>query len=478
VPTLMLRRLSAEEGHAPEWVVTVPNTAARDLLGADGGRTLADVFRDTPSAADRLRGHLNDPEGVLEALELNTTRGARPVRPRVVRQDDRAILYLEERFELTEQRRALQAEATEGRQRAKMQALGNLASGIAHEFNNILAGLMGFAELALERSLEGEVATEEVREVLAASARAKRLVHRILLFGRRRETERQRLNLNDVLLGLKEFLAQALPPNIRVQWRLSAGPLWIDGDRDAIEHCLLNLATNGRDAMPSGGVLVVQTRRVGDRVHWEVADDGVGMDDETIRRAREPFFTRKAPGAGTGLGLPSVESAVQSLGGTLHIDSAPGQGTRVHIELPYTEVTDSGRNVREVRFEPEPKDCGRILVVDDEPMIRRSVERILELDGHDVVVASTAEDAWQQMQDASFDVVVLDLELPGVGGYALLQRVQQAYSGQKVLVVSGEGEALESVRSAQYPGVQVLPKPFGRTELLREIHLALFTSAA
>lgn len=465
--TLLLRRIHTG------WVVVGANRAAEALVAEPSpGRKLSEVFAASAALVRGMEDGLRRQAATLGEMTLQGASSARTLHVTTRRwSHDHAVLFLEDRTDVVERTHRLEREVHTGRQQARLQALGTLAGGIAHEFNNVLLGLTGFAELALERTRRGQSNAEEVREVLDAAGRAKRLVQRILLFSRRSEEgARVRIDLNEVLVGMKAFLRQTLPPNVKVQWYLSAGPLWIEADPDQIEHCLLNLATNGRDAMPTGGVLHVQTQKDGDDVVWVVRDEGTGMDRETLSRATEPFFTRKPPGAGTGLGLSAVHGVVRGHRGRLELSSQVGKGTEVRIHLPLAPApvepsSDPSQDLMPTRGLD-------ILLVDDEPTILRSSKRILELDAHRVCPVSRAEEAWEALASRPFDLVILDLAMPGMGGAELLDRIVEAYPGQPIILSSGEHRSLETMRSRN-ASVRVLAKPYGRKELRREVRLAL-----
>ncbi len=385
-----------------------------------------------------------------------------------------------------------QAEQEQGKLRAqliqsqKMEAIGTLAGGIAHDFNNLLAVIAGFSELALD-SVQGHGRGEEyLGRVIEACERAKKLVKQILAFSRRTPSEVKPLDLNQEIGQATALLERTLPKMISVHTHLADDLRPINGDPNELEQVLLNLATNARDAMPDGGRLVLETSNVvleadyglahlkvapGPYVLLQVSDTGYGMDEETREKIFDPFYTTKEPGQGTGLGLSTVYGIVKSHGGHVFCYSEPGLGTTFKIYLPVFQE-NGGPADRGDKDWPQPAGGDEsILLVDDEAHLLQLGEAILGQAGYRVVTASRGEEAldiYRQHQE-SLDLVVMDLNMPGMGGLRCLKAILEINRQARVIIASGY-TANSHVRTALESGAAgFVAKPFGRVELLTKI---------
>jgi signal transduction histidine kinase len=340
------------------------------------------------------------------------------------------------------------------RQSQKMDAIGRLAGGVAHDFNNLLLAINGYAEF-LSDSLVDERLKGFADEIRSAGERAATLTQQLLAFSRRQVLQPCVLNLNDAAHEIELMLRRLIGEGIRVDFELDQSLHSVDADPSQIGQVLLNLAVNARDAMNGSGTLTVSTRNDGGDVVLAVTDTGEGMDEETQSRIFEPFFTTKDVGSGTGLGLSTVYGIVTQSGGTIDVRSAPGRGSTFSIRLPATE--------REAAAAVEPQDetsrgAERILVVDDERVVRELLAHMLRDQGYDVSVAGSAREA--RALESSWDLLVTDVVMPETDGVKLAQQIDARH----VLFVSGyDQEAL--VRADAF----FLQKPFSRDDLARTV---------
>ena len=368
------------------------------------------------------------------------------------------------------------------RQSQKMEAIGTLAGGIAHDFNNILAAIMGYAELSLEDCRTGGANPEYLENILEASMRAKELVRGILAFSRNTGAGHYTLDLNQEVRTAAEILERTLPRMINLETSLDPGLGPILGDSGQIQQILLNLASNSKDAMPGGGRIKLETFSLHtDRVGFQadqkampeyyavlrVSDTGQGIPTELREQIFDPFFTTKEVGKGTGLGLSTVYGIVRSHQGHIECRRHPGQGTEFAIYFPvsglYLPPPGEGGD-------PAGPDSGgdeTILLVDDEKAIREIGARLLAGAGYRPLTAESGERALDIYQRETVDLVVLDLDMPGMGGEGCLHRLFRLDPGVKVVIASGHaGE--RKTELMRTPGVKdFVAKPYLKKAFLR-----------
>ncbi len=338
-------------------------------------------------------------------------------------------------------------------QAQKMESVGILAGGVAHDFNNLLHTMHGNIELLLQGKPEDHPDARRLRVVTSSMDRAAQLVQQLLFFSRKAEFKRMRINVNQEVDGMARILERTIPKMIDLHLHLDpvAGP--VSGDPVQIQQVLLNLAGNAVDAMPDGGRLTIATANVlvdegfvrahpgsnsGRHVLLTVSDTGCGMDREIMDHVFDPFFTTKEVDKGTGLGLASVYGIVKAHGGYIQCYSEPGLGSTFRVYLPAVEQGD----VAQVERMPEPSLQGgseTIMVVDDEPEIRELTREALEMLGYSVKVAANGEQALDIYGEygQSIDLVLLDLNMPGMGGRKCLQELLQLDPAVKVVIASG-----------------------------------------
>ena len=367
------------------------------------------------------------------------------------------------------------------RQSQKMEAIGQLTGGIAHDFNNLLTGIIGSLDIIRRRMAAGRL-DEIARFMNAATAAAQRagaLTHRLLAFARRQALDVRPNDINRLVANMEDLLRRTLGEHIDLKCSL-APDLWTGlTDANQVESAVLNLAINGRDAMPEGGRMTIETANVlldagntapqdevapGDYVMIAISDTGSGMTPDVAARAIDPFFTTKPVGEGTGLGLSMVYGFAKQTRGHLHIDSAVGQGTTVRLYLPRA-LQDAV--VLEERATATPRGQGEtILVVEDEATVRLILAEVLEELGYTVLVASDARPAIPILQSGRrIDLMVSDVMLPHINGRKLAEIARAARPDLKVLFVTGYAENFTSRGEFLDPGMDMLTKPFALDEL-------------
>jgi signal transduction histidine kinase/CheY-like chemotaxis protein len=358
----------------------------------------------------------------------------------------------------------------------KLDAIGKLTGGIAHDFNNLLAAVLGSLEAALTRAEDARL-KRLLNVATQAAQRGAKLTAHLLAFSRKQDLALKPVRMNAIIAGMDDLLDRTLGKSVRLQFDLSED-LWLAiGDPVQVEVSLLNLAINARDAMPEGGALSFRTRNVhvadgpragvtlpsGDYVMVAVIDAGEGMPPQVRAKAFEPFFTTKGPGKGTGLGLSMVYGFARQAGGTVTIDSTPGKGTAISLYLPRARQV-AEIDAAEPAADTNPAQSVRVLLVDDDDMVRETTHGMLEALGHTVVEAATPEVALQSLRNGQrFDLLVADFSMPEMNGAQLTIRAHELRPGLPVLIVTGYAET-EALNPA--PRVwQVLQKPFVSAEL-------------
>jgi PAS domain S-box-containing protein len=377
---------------------------------------------------------------------------------------------LEERVAERAQELAQAQEAL--RQSQKLESMGQLTGGVAHDFNNLLTPIIGGLDLLQRRRVGDERALRTIEGALASAERAKTLVQRLLAFARRQPLQPKPVDVRDVVLGMVRLLESTLGPRITLELRLADNLPAARADPNQLEMALLNLALNARDAMPHGGTLRIHgdcipespvSASPGSQVQLSIVDTGVGMDEATLTRAVEPFFSTKGIGQGTGLGLSMVHGLVAQLGGELVVESEPSKGTSVRMRLP---VADSDAVPIETSPDRNPHfGAGTVLLVDDEDLVRASTADMLADLGYEVVTESSGECALQRMRDGFMpSLLVTDHLMPRMTGIELAQAALKLQPQLPVLIISGYAE-VEGIAG----DLPRLTKPFRRDELAASI---------
>jgi PAS domain S-box-containing protein len=372
------------------------------------------------------------------------------------------------------------------RQAQKMEAVGQLAGGGAHDGNNLLTVSKAHTFVALEGLPKDAPAREDLVAVNEAAARAADLTRRLLAFSRKQLLQPRVLDLNTVVSGVLPMLQRLIGEDIEVVTQLDPSLHTVSADPAQLEQVVMNLAVNARDAMPHGGVFRIATSNVelrearavedgftmqaGSYVVLEVGDTGVGMDAATRLRIFEPFFTTKEQGKGTGLGLAMVYGIVKQSGGYVCVDSEPGKGTRFEIWLPRVKSKDRA-SPRAARRAPPRGGTETVLVVEDEEAVRHVVKRVLELQGYTVYTARDGAEALRvaREQNGRIQLVMADVILPEMSGPAIVERLTAEWPHSKVLYMSGYAAEEATQRGLLAPGTALLKKPFTLDDLARAV---------
>ncbi len=372
----------------------------------------------------------------------------------------------------------------------KMEAVGRLAGGIAHDFNNLLTAIRGYADILLQDIAPESPLRDDLQQLRRATQRSASLANQLLAFSRPEATQLEELNLDTALAEMGEMLGAVLGEDVELEILPADGGACLLGDPTQLEQVILNLVLNARDAMPDGGTLRIETAAL-DRselppeladearepayVCLTVTDTGVGMDDETRSHAFEPFFTTKDVGSGTGLGLSSVYGIVSHGGGHVRVSSELGKGTRFELYWPRVEGTST---VVEERSEPQPGEeasgSERILLVEDENVVRHLARRILERSGYVVTEAPDAPSALRVIEGGeSIDLVITDAVMPRMSGFELLDRLAALRPQTRVMLISGHLDHPSGSAPVVTPEVPFLRKPFTPRELSTTVRQVL-----
>jgi PAS domain S-box-containing protein len=369
------------------------------------------------------------------------------------------------------------------RQAQKMEAVGRLAGGVAHDFNNVMTVILGYSAVLLQELSQNSSARYFVQEIQRAGERCAALTGQLLAFSRKQMLHPVSLDLHRVIRDLMALLKSLIGEHVTIVLQLDPCPRWVKADAVQLEQVLLNLAVNARDAMPHGGTLTIDTCQVLPHEVWgpghesrptrtyvrlRVHDTGTGIDPATKAKIFEPFFTTKPPGRGTGLGLSTVYGIVHQSGGTISVESAVGQGTTMTVYLP--EVVPPQIALPPAPAEPDHKSGTEIiLLVEDEPSVRMLTQHILRTHGYTV---HEAEDGFQAMDlirrtALHIDLLITDLVMPGMNGKELAMRLRSHFSELKVLYMSGYSDNLPATGGESQGPTTFLQKPFSPEDLIR-----------
>ncbi len=379
----------------------------------------------------------------------------------------------------------------------RLQVAGQLAGGVAHDFNNLLTAILGAADaIAAQAGLSGE-SLEDLAQIRASAARGGALVRQLLAFGRRQTLQPKVLALNDVITDLAVLLRRLLGSRVRLHLALEQPGCRVRADPTALDQVLVNLAVNARDAMPGGGTLTLRSGHItlhrplprgpetippGRYVMIEVEDSGSGIPPEVLPRIFEPFFTTRREQGGAGLGLATVHGIVRQSDGFLGVESEPGRGTRVRVYLPRWDGEEMAiPALPAATAEPAaglpPAARGAVLLVEDEPFVRRIAERALSRLGWRVLAAESTEDALAllgRQPGLRLGAIVTDLVMPGEDGTALVRLVRERSGVADLPAILVSGYAAEELQrevtaALGTAGTMFLPKPYDMAELARRL---------
>jgi signal transduction histidine kinase/ActR/RegA family two-component response regulator len=439
---------------------------------------MAERLRDRSTVRDlemRLKtkqGQIRNTLGAMEIIELES----QPCVLGII-QDVTERLQLEAQF----------------RQAQKMESVGRLAAGVAHDFNNLLTVIQGYTALLQTPDCSATEVADAVKQVADAARRAANLTHQLLAFSRRQVMRQERINLNDVLHNLAQMLRPLLGEDITVQVDPSPTLPLIGADVGMVEQVVMNLALNARDAMPKGGRLVWRTylyrldeeqarknpeASAGEYVGLSVTDTGCGMDAATLAHIFEPFFTTKEVGKGTGLGLATVFGIVKQHKGWVEVSSQVGRGSTFILYLPAFPGAGAEKPF------PRPPETtmvpgkGTILLVEDEPALRRLARRVLEKNGYRILPAASGIEALKEWDKQRYhiDLLITDMVMPGgMNGRDLALRLQTDDTQLKVLYTSGYSAEMVGSGFLLKEGINFLPKPYSPATLTSAVKDCLDT---
>jgi two-component system, cell cycle sensor histidine kinase and response regulator CckA len=442
--------------------------AAQQARQSGEGRTLEYRFR-----------HKNGSWRLLESTaNLIRSRKGEPDRFVIVNRD------------ITARREAEKAlRESELRQTHRMEAVGRLSGGIAHDFNNILGVMIGYTDILDMCLRQDDPVRKTVEEIRKAGQRAAALTHQLLAFSRRQVIEPKVLDLNAVVTDIEKMLHRLIGENIELQTVLAPSLGRLLADQGQIEQVILNLAVNGRDAMPKGGKLTIETANVvlddttirhmpgaqpGDYVMLSVSDMGIGMDPQTRAKIFEPFFTTKEAGKGTGLGLATIYDVVKRSEGHIWVYSELGNGSVFKVYFPRVQASAPAAAAEARRFQPGAGG-ETILVVEDDEALREVTRDLLVQSGYSVLQASSGEQALQivERHRGLVHLLLADVVMPGMSGAALAAELTHSHPEMNVLYMSGYTDETIVRNGVLQPGIVLLEKPFTREALIGKVHDAL-----
>jgi two-component system cell cycle sensor histidine kinase/response regulator CckA len=375
-------------------------------------------------------------------------------------------------------------------QAQKMESIGRLAGGIAHDFNNLLTAITGYAQLALEDAQLPAEASDALRQIAAAGDRASELTGQLLAFSRRQVMQPVSLHLGTKVEEIAPMLRRLLGEDVELVTRIAAQLGNVLVDPGQLTQVMLNLAINSRDAMPAGGTLTIEASNVeldadyaaghaevapGRYVMLSVSDTGMGMDEATQAHLFEPFFTTKEAGKGTGLGLATVYGIVRQSGGHIWVYSEPDHGTVFKIYLPRVDAEADASAARPAQPASTNRGTETVLVVEDDPAVRRLVQIVLEGRGYRVIAAANAAEGLAQVTERGepIHLLITDIVMPGMNGVELARRATELVPGLKVLFASGYTENTIVHHGMLDPGVPFLQKPFAPSQLAERVRAEL-----
>ncbi len=399
-------------------------------------------------------------DGTLRWLAVS----AQPLRTRDGRHDGFRGLAVD----ITRRTQAEQALA----QSRRIEAVGTLAGGVAHDLNNVLAAVTGYAQLAQAELPATHPAQQDMAAITAAAERGAGLVRRVLQFARQRPTQRQPVEIAELVHEVTQLLRPQLPPTVRIRLDLPDAESLVLADPTELHQVVVNIAANAINAMRDSGTTLGFTVAATEHdVVLTIVDDGAGMSADVLDRAIEPFYTTRDVGEGTGMGLAVAHGVVTSLGGTLHIASTLGKGTTVTVTLPRA-VSRTQPATEPAQSAPNERVSLRVIVVDDDPQVRNAIVRVLERAGHAVDAFAAAPAALDAVRVAPSraDVVLTDLTMPGMNGLEFTALLQAIHGAPPVVMSSGYLDLVTSEQARALGIVTLLDKPVDSGTLLKALH--------
>ena len=475
----------------PAMVRLIGAQAPEELVGTDMMLRIAPEYHEAVRARIRSQGDGSAaPPMELEYLRLDGTRIAVETVAVAIRFQgrDSYLVFVRDgtaRRIAEGERENLQAQLLQAQ---KMESVGRLAGGVAHDFNNILTVQRGYCEMLKHGLNEEDPMAKGLAQIDACAERAARLTRQLLAFSRKQALQPRVFDMNGLVADLEQMLRRLIGEDVDLRAVAARAPAMVKADPGQIEQVLVNLAVNARDAMPEGGKLTIQVAPVeldqsyaeshvdvvpGRYVMLAMSDTGTGMDEETMRRIFEPFFTTKGEGKGTGLGLSTVYGIVHQSGGSIWVYSEPGKGTTFKVYLPRVqeeaaapaaEKTDTARGKGEM-----------VLIVEDEPTLRELAQLIIENLGYRAAVTANAGEALILVEEQGMrpDVILTDVVMPGMSGRLLVDRLRRTMPDVKVIYMSGYTEDAIVHHGVLEAGIEFLQKPFTVAALAATLSSAL-----
>ena len=469
---------------APDGTLVDINRTSLDSIGREVGDVVgrpfwqSPWFTGTPGMPEQIEADIArvaSGQSIRKEITINLSSTPRvfdvSIRP-VFDEARKVVGIVPEAIDITDRKNAQEQIA----QMQKMETIGQLTGGVAHDFNNLLTPIIGALDL-LRRKVADDANVERITTgALQAAERARVLVQRLLAFARKQHLEARSVNIRDLLNNLTELLPRTLGPHIRIAVHVPAALPSARVDPNQLELALLNLALNARDAMPEGGTLTLtaeaetlqghRTLGTGDFVRIAVADTGSGMTAEILSRAIEPFYTTKAPGQGTGLGLSMVHGLAAQSGGDFSLESQPGKGTRATLWLPVSSTPAEQAEPEALSATAGHEHRPTILLVDDEPLVRQGTAIMLAESGYEVIEAPSAVEALSLVERGlRFDAVITDFAMPAMTGVQLAHAIRAVRPRVPILMITGFALLSESAAG----DIPRLAKPFRQGELDRAL---------
>ncbi len=476
---------------SPEGEILLLNPAMVKMLGYDSANELMQINAEAryQSPADRRKfKDLMEKYGQVKGFEVNWKRkdGTTLIvreKAHVVRDDEGKILYYEGTIEDITEHNLLEKQLLQSQ---KMEAIGTLVGGIAHDFNNILTAIQGYTQLALMTVLEDDPSYRALNGIRKAAIHATNLIRQLLLFSRRQPMELTPLDLNKVIDDLTKMLNRLIGEEISLNTHLESELWTVKADAGSAEQAITNLVVNARDALPEGGEITIKTENVpvdkeycktyrdarpGKFVCLSIQDTGVGMDQATIERIFEPFFSTKGVGKGSGLGLSVVYGIVKQHEGWINVESSPGNGVIFRIYLPAVFVRPREKQETSVSLESFKGEGERILLVEDEKFVRDSSTKMLSENGYVVSAVANIQEALDifEREEGNFDLIFCDVVLPDGRGPKLVEWLLKRNPEIRVVFTSGYSREKSNWRAIQKGGYQFLSKPYLLADLLKSL---------
>jgi len=480
-----------------EWSVETSEQASQII--AQFWRAGALAYRRDLKTEDIYQERVRDEitRSVLDVPFSHGTLAISSAEPNAFSTEDIASLQaltevISEGFQRLDDFKTLEATTEQLRQAQKMEAIGQLAGGVAHDFNNLITVISGFSELLLNSpDLQGEW-RQHIGQIKAAGDKAASLVRQLLAFSRRQVLQPVVLDLNGMVIDLEKMLRRLIGENIELTYLLAPELRTIHADPSQIDQVLINLVVNARDAMPNGGKITLETANVeldqssfqqgeacrpGPYVRLAVCDTGTGIDPETQAHIFEPFFTTKQRGEGTGMGLSTVYGIVQQSNGYIQVSSETDKGTTFNVFLPLAGMDRKEQREGEPLADQPCQGTETILLVEDEEMVRNLIQEILSQQGYQLLVAPCGEEALQisRRHPGTIHLLLSDVVMPGLSGPEVAEQLSAQRPVMRTLFISGYADRAMNSGDLQ-EGMHFLPKPFGPNDLAQKVRQVLASS--